>query len=263
MYVCRGRYRKSTAACPSCQEARTLAFCASNSASVRMPWFLSSARSFSCGSCRAQGAGRPAGAAGGVLRLRVLLLLLGVLLVLLRGPAVGLPAGDAVRHRGRRAGDHGRAGDASHQSGHGARPFCAGSAGGSFSGIERRLEGVEGDIAGRDQLGAAAAEGLGERRRPSGSRTAGSPPTIRARSPRPRPRGRCRRSGPRSHLRRWPGRARRRRRGRPARRRSVTPSSLRMTNRRSRIRMIPWSTRSTRIGKPSPVILLPGNSTIR
>src|SRR5262249_30841203 len=52
--------------------------------------------------------------------LLLLLLLLVVLLVFLLGPTIGLPAGDAVGNRGRGAGNHGRAGNASHESRHGS-----------------------------------------------------------------------------------------------------------------------------------------------
>ena len=44
---------------------------------------------------------------------------------------------------------------------------------------------------------------------------------------------------------------------------ATEPSLSRVTKTRSKIRMIPRSTRSTSNGNPSPVIRLPGNSTTR
>jgi hypothetical protein len=55
-----------------------------------------------------------------VLLLLLLLLLLVVLLVFLLGPTIGLPPGYAVGNGGRGTGNHGRAGNASHESRHGS-----------------------------------------------------------------------------------------------------------------------------------------------
>ena len=99
--------------------ARTFAFWASNSASVRMPCVFSSASSFSCVTVSFCGAAGGAGAYA-VARIAVARTAAAVvvLLVLLLRPTVGLSAGDAVRHRGGRAGHDGGAGDAAKESGH-------------------------------------------------------------------------------------------------------------------------------------------------
>ena len=115
----------TTSGTASRYDARILAFCAWNSASVRIPWFLRSANFCQLlDRIRCRGRSRSGRRSGlGVLRwrlvvLRLLLLLLVGLCFALLGPSVGLSPRHTVGDRGRGARDHRRAGDTSHQSWH-------------------------------------------------------------------------------------------------------------------------------------------------
>ena len=113
------------------------------------------------------------------------------------------------------------------------------------------LDVVDRDAAARDDLGAGAPHGAHERRGPRVLVDDERHGVARLDEPGGLLRGRRRRAARRPPPRRRPGRARRHRRDRGDG--LEGPVGLAPTNLRSRIRMMPRSTRSTRIAMPSPV----------
>ena len=128
--------------------------------------------------------------------------------------------------------------------------------------VERGSDGVLGNVTGGDELGVPTAQALDEGRGPAvleDQDGAGGPGRDHERrigqvAVPHEPRGRAFEDGD-LEVPSWSRSA--------SPMRPSEPSGPLVTNTKSRILITPWSTRSIRMGKPSPVILEPGNSTTR